>query len=503
MILKNLLKMFQISFLKIVIIFSFFQCSEKELEVAVADNKEFQPNLLIIQTDEHNFRTLGCYRNHLSEEQALVWGRDNVVETPNIDFLADNGILFTKYYAATPVCSPSRGSLISGLYPHHNGVPKNDVPLNDNVVTYSEVLRNAGYQTGFIGKWHLDGEGKPQWEPKRKFGFADNKYMYNRGHWKKMEDTADGPKIAATNANGEPSYALENADEKSFTTDFLTDKTIDFIEQNKEQPFSVYLSLPDPHGPDRVRPPYDKMYTHMNFEKPQTFNLDPDIVPSWAKPDKNPKLTHDQYFGMIKCIDDNVGKIITHLREYKLLDKTIIVFTSDHGDLRAEHGKHNKGNPLEASAKIPFIVYYPSRIPAGTVVKNAFNTVDFAPTVLSFMDQKVPSQMQGRDFSTLLTNPANAGSFEDITFMRSTGLGNEGNWIAAVTSRYKLILSKNDKPWLIDMKSDPNEKINFIHKAEKSETVKDLAKKLLDYSIKQNDQFLNGNKMAADLKSLL
>jgi len=87
----------------------------------------------------------------------------------------------------------------------------------------------------------------------------------------------------------------------------------------------------------------------MNFEKPPTFNLDASIVPSWAKPEKNPKLTHHQYFGMVKCIDDNVGKIITYLRENELLDKTIIVFTSDHGDLRADHGKHNKGNPLQGN----------------------------------------------------------------------------------------------------------------------------------------------------------
>lgn len=493
--------MIKLGLINLLIILSLFRCSEKELEQK--EDSTFKPNLLIIQTDEHNFRTLGCYREQLSHEQAFVWGDGNNVETPNIDYLAKNGVLFTKYYAATPVCSPSRGTLISGMYPQHTGVPKNDLPLNDGLVTYSEVLGKNGYKTGFVGKWHLDGTGKPQWEPERKFGFADNRYMFNRGHWKKYEDTPEGPKVAASNAKGEPSYSLDGADEKSFSTDWLTSRTIDFINTNKEHPFSVYLSLPDPHGPDAVRPPYNTMYTHMNFEKPRTFNLDASKVPSWAKPEKNPKLTHDQYFGMVKCIDDNVGKIITYLREENLLDKTIIVFTSDHGDLRAEHGKHNKGNPLEASAKIPFIVYYPAKIPAGTIIKNAFNTVDFAPTFLSFMNQKVPSQMEGRDFSNLLTNPGNAESFEDITFMRSTGLGNEGNWIAAVTSRYKLILSKNDEPWLIDMKTDPDEKINFIGNSDKAEVVRDLAQKLSNYAVKHNDQYLKGNKMAEDLKSLI
>jgi arylsulfatase A-like enzyme len=245
------------------------------------------------------------------------------------------------------------------------------------------------------------------------------------------------------------------------------------------------------------------MYTDMQFEQPRTFNLDPNKAPSWAKPDKNPKLTHDQYFGMVKCIDDNVGKIITYLRENDLLDKTIIVFTSDHGDLRAEHGKHNKGNPLEASAKIPFIFYYPSKIPAGAVVENAFNTVDFSPTILKFLEQKVPSEMVGRDFSNLLINPDAQKNYEDITFIRSAGLLSSANWIAAVTSRYKLILSKNDEPWLVDMKLDPDEKINFITKPENAELVKTLAKKLAEYGKQQADPYLQGTKIAEDLTELL
>ena len=111
--------------------------------------------------------------------------------------------------------------------------------------------------------------------------------------------------------------------------------------------------------------------------------------------------------------------------------------------------------------------------------------------------------MEGRDFSDLLINPENQDSYEDITFMRSTGLGDSGNWIAAVTSRYKLILSKNDEPWLIDMETDPDEKINFMDKTEKKNVAKELATKLSDYGKKHTDPFLQGTKMADDLKSLL
>lgn len=118
-----------------------------------------RPNLLIIQTDEHNFRTLGCYRETLSEDQALMWG-ESVVETPHIDRIAHEGALCTSFYATTPVCSPSRGSFVSGLYPQNSPVVQNNVPLGDHVVTFAQILKDNGYTTGYAGKWHLD-HGKP------------------------------------------------------------------------------------------------------------------------------------------------------------------------------------------------------------------------------------------------------------------------------------------------------------------------------------------------------
>ena len=463
---------------------------------------ETKPNLLIIQTDEHNFRTLGCYRQHLSPDQAWVWGHGNAVETPNIDFLAEQGVLFTKYYAASPVCTPSRSSFITGLYPQNTGAPKNDLPLNDDVVTFSMVLSDHGYRTSFIGKWHLDGTGKPQWEPQRKFGFQDNRYMYNRGHWKKMEDTPEGPRVAARNEDGSPSYDLNDADEKSFTTDFLVDKGIEFMDRNKEKPFSLYISIPDPHGPDRVRPPYDTMYQNMNFQAPSTYHKQAEGAPSWAQPADKAGIDQAQYFGMVRCIDDNVGKIISYLRANQILDKMIIVFTSDHGDLRGEHHKHNKGNPLEASAKIPFIVYNPNRIPAGSVITKAFNTTDFAPSILSFMGFRTPETMQGRDFSDLLLNPSQHEDWEDITFMRNGGSATNPQWVAAVTSRYKLVLSEKNGPWLTDMKTDPNELINFIDEAEAREVVRSLSEKLMGYGQAHDEPYLEDTKMAEDLERL-
>ena len=131
-------------------------------------------NLLVIQTDEHHFKTLGCYGNR-------------IVQTPNIDWIARSGAIATSFYATSPVCSPSRAALVSGRYPQNTPVVTNNVPLDDSIITFAEILRRKGYSTGYAGKWHLDGSEKPQWGPKRKFGFEDNRFMFNRGHWKKFE----------------------------------------------------------------------------------------------------------------------------------------------------------------------------------------------------------------------------------------------------------------------------------------------------------------------------
>src|SRR5687768_9501070 len=145
------------------------------LAAALAATPE-RPNLLVIMTDEHNFRTLGCYRALMSPEQAFMWGPGVKVDTPNIDWLAKNGAIADRFYATSPVCTPSRAALMSGLYPQNTGAHTNNIPMDDRVVTFAEVLRRRGYTTGYAGKWHLDGDARPGWSPARKFGFDDNRY---------------------------------------------------------------------------------------------------------------------------------------------------------------------------------------------------------------------------------------------------------------------------------------------------------------------------------------
>ena len=467
-------------------------CLLSALPLCAAD----KPNLLVIMTDEHNFRTLGCYRDTLSPQQAFMWGKA-VVETPHIDSLARNGVICTSFYATTPVCSPSRASFISGLYPQATPVVTNNIPLNDNIVSFAELMKRQGYKTGYSGKWHLDGSGKPQWAPKRKFGFDDNRYMFNRGHWKKLEITGKGPRIAARSENGIPNYNVAGADEKSFTTDFLTDRTIEFIEANKDQPFTYMVSIPDPHGPDTVRVPYDTMYKDQSYEAPKSQSKPDEGLPAWGQKQSG-KFQQSSYYGMVRCIDDNVGRIIEKLKKEKLLGKTAIVFTSDHGDLRGEHFRQNKGVPYESSSRVPFIVQFPGKIEKGTVVNEALTSVDFLPTMMNLMNIETSGKEHGRDASNLLATGKAPTDWNDIAFVRGTGT--TSGWMMAVSDRYKLIFSSHDPAWFFDLQRDPDEMGNLFTNAAYRETIQNMATAMKAYGEKHNDPFLKLENIAADVK---
>jgi arylsulfatase A-like enzyme len=449
---------------------SLFLCPFAELTA-----EETRRNVLVIQTDEHHFGTLGCYGG-------------KIVDTQHIDWLAKNGALCSSYYATTPVCSPSRAALVSGLYPQKTPVVTNNIPLDDSVVTFAELLRRRGYATGFAGKWHLDGDGKPQWAPKRRFGFEDNRFMFNRGHWKKFADTDSGPRVASRNAKGQPSYGVDGADKDSFSTDWLCSKAIEFIESNGDKPFCYMLSLPDPHGPNTVRAPYDTMYANVDVPIPSTLKKTKSQTPAWGQP---ARVTAEQlrrlmppYYGMVKCIDDNIGRILATLRRQGLLERTIIVFTSDHGDLCGEHGRLNKGVPYEGSARIPFLVYAPGKVKPGVVVDEALTCIDFLPTLMTWLDAPLGTHsVDGRDASALFAGDSK--DWDDMAFIRSTP---RSPWLCAVTSKYKLVFSENERPWLIDTDADPNELTNLIDAPDHKERIAKMTKALSDYALTHQDQ---------------
>lgn len=481
--------------------------------LALAKTPERKTNVLIIMTDEHNLRTLGCYRDLMPKAQAEIWGEGNVVQTPNLDALAKDGLIALSCYASSPLSAPARSCFQSGLYSHHTGVSTNDLPMKRDVETFAQVFADHGYHTGYIGKWHLEGPAKPLWEPEAKFGWLDNRYMFNRGHWKKLEETASGPQVATYSPNGKPNYDVAGADEKSFTTDFLSDRAIEYMRIHKEEPFCCMLSIPDPHGPNTVRAPYDTLFRHLTFKEPYTYHERGDHDgAAWEKMEGGfDSRQMELYFGMVKCIDDNVGKIIRFLKSEGLYDHTLIIFTSDHGDMCGEHHRHDKTVPYEMSAHVPFIMHNPALFKRPTVNKTVISTVDFKPTLLGLLGLQARKPAHGRDMSAYLLGkeiPLN----DDIIFMRSPNKpdafdGTEDKekkmyWIAAVTSRYKLIHTPNsgESPWLIDLEKDPFELHNFYQDSSYSEVISRMSAKLLEYGITSGDKLITRTKIKEELE---
>ncbi|MDG1892594.1 MAG: sulfatase [Verrucomicrobiota bacterium] len=447
------------------------------LSIVMCHGASSPPSLLIIQTDEHHFRTLGCYGG-------------TIVGTPHIDRLAREGALCSSFYATTPVCSPSRGALVTGRYPQHNQVVQNNIPLSGDMVTFAEVLRRQGYRTGFIGKWHLDGEGKPQWAPERQFGFEDNRFMFNRGHWKKFELREGKPRVGGRNDRGKANYDLDGADDLTFSTDFLVNRAMDFIESAKADPFCLMLSLPDPHGPNTVRAPYDSMYDDVEVPIPSTIRKPEAQIPAWAPTEA--KLTvatlrrlMPNYFGMVKCIDDNLGRLLRLLEQRGRLDQTVVVFTSDHGDLCGEHGRLNKGNPYEGSARIPFLLRYPPEVPGRTRIDVALSCVDFIPTVFSIMGVKDVVMRDGRDASAWFKGQR-PEAWRDMAFLRST---TGQRWLCAVSDRYKLVYARNEVPWLMDLQEDREEAFNHFQDKRHATVIRQLTQGLLEYCDAQKDPY--------------
>ncbi len=459
-----------------------------------APEQASKPNLLIIHTDEHNFRTLGCYRDLMTEDQAYMWG-EAVVETPYIDQLAEEGLICSHFYATTPVCSPSRSSFLTGKYPQNTPVVTNDIPLSTEMVTFAEILNRHGYATGYAGKWHLDGMPKPGWEPENNFGFEDNRYMFNRGHWKLIEFVNGEPRVGRK--NGKPSYGPVG-DEKTFTTDWIFDRAIDFIGDHKNVPFCYMVSIPDPHGPDKVREPYNSMFDDQNYKQPINA-IKTGKIPKWAPMNSN-SYDQNKYYGMVKCIDDNVGKIIQFLKKNDLFNKTIVVFTSDHGDLRGEHGRQNKGVPYEGSSRIPFIIRWPEKITSGAIVNEVLDCTDFLPTILRLMEVPAIGTEEGRDASELFLQGKAPDSWQDVVFLRGTP---NMPWIAAVTQRFKLIYAVNDEPWFFDLKKDPNELVNEFHNPEYDNVIKELSFSLLEYGSKYNDPRMKDEKIISEINMVL
>ena len=322
--------------------------------------------------------------------QALGFMGDENVRTPNIDNLARDGVVFSQAVAGAPWCCPFRGALLTGLYPHQNGVTQTPSALDPAIPTITAPLKEAGYHTAWVGKWHLDGSNSVEHyiPPQRRGGFD-----YFMGY----ENNNNQNEAVVFGTDSETPLRLEK-----YETDGLTDLLIDHLTkhiQNQEdyQPFFAVLSVQPPHSP--YVPPTDEDGSARYYHHPNAVKVRPNVPPGeWAK---QAQIDLAGYYGMIENIDTNLGRLRMALKRLEVDKETYVIFMSDHGDCLGSHAQWEKSTPWEEAVRIPFIVgTLGGRFHMRTGVCDAPLThVDIAPTTLGLCGIKKPDSMCGHDFS--------------------------------------------------------------------------------------------------------
>jgi arylsulfatase A-like enzyme len=459
--------MFRNNFLVLVLASSFlFSCAEKNKSIVGPVNKK-RPNVLIVLADQ--FRA-----------QATGYAGDPNVMTPHLDSLASKSVNFKNAVSGMPVCSPFRASLITGQRPLTHGVFMNDVQLDTTAVTMGKVFSEAGYDTGYIGKWHLDGHGRLQFIPpgNRRQGF---------NFWKVNECTHDYNSSVYYD-NNDPNRKIWNG----YDTFAQTDAAISYMKEKKvsDNPFLMILSWGTPHAPYHTAPEiYKERYD------PATIKLHENVPESLM--DKAKKDLAG-YYAHITALDDMVGKLIHNLKETGQWENTIIVFTSDHGDLLGSHGAYKKQQPYNESIRVPMLFHLPENLDIAIGEREALlNSEDIMPTLLDLCNIPIPDTVEGISYKNYLEGTEVVGESTLITCVQPFGQWNRykyggQEYRGVVTTQFTYTINL-DGPWLLfDDKNDPFQKINLVGNPEYAIQQASLDS-LLNQKLKDNrDEFLPG-----------
>ena len=489
--------------------------------------KKNKPNIVFIWSDQQRQDTIKCYGND--------W-----INTPRLNELANHSYIIDNAYCTQPVCAPARSSVMTGLYPHSAGPTVNRIPLKENVKTIAEILEDNDYLTGHLGKWHLGDDtvkqrGFDEWvsvEDHITSSYYDGELPYSDLHnWlisKGHTPTAIGPTGKKIFDDAARSFLPEDSQMASF----LAEKAEDFIDRNKDAPFLLYVSTFEPHSP--YGGPLDGMYdtdllpTGPTFLKKPENVADIDIARAeyhssflGGADQKSDEYMNNylacrgedfstregwlkaraDYFANITLVDKMVGRILDSLKENNLYENTIIIFTSDHGEMMGDHGMLEKRTLYEESARVPMLVKLQNQNNMKRI-KGSFSQIDFVPTLLSQLNQKLPENLHGQDRSYAFED-LDFGDNEVVIEWNGTGeindrnLGNEKiNELnlnprrSIIINRIKLNLTLNDSSELFDLNNDPYEEINLFDHPEYQETINSMKEKLIKWQIKTNDYFI-------------
>ncbi len=445
-----------------------------------------KPNIIFFFTDQQRWDTVGCYGQKLDV-------------TPNLDRMAAEGVKFEYAFSCQPLCGPARSALQTGKYPSKTGCFRNNVALPLDQKTIAHWFTEAGYEVGYIGKWHLASNGGP-FKGHLGKGFRAEKindpkigmeYDYRkkpipkerRGGWKDYWLAAD---MLELTSHGYDGYMFDGdmnkVEFKGYRVDCQTDFALNYLRtRNKEKPFFLFLSFLEPHHQNdhyRYEGPKDSKEKFKDYEVPGDLV---DTEGDWRE-------NYPDYLGCCNSLDYNLGRVLDELKKLNMGDNTIIFYTSDHGSHFRTRNKEYKRSCHEASIRVPMIVKGPG-FSGGKVINNMVSIIDIPPTLLTCAGIEKPDVMDGKSLQTLVSSKSEDWPEEIFFQISETQVGR-----AIRTKKWKYYVAAQDKDGhmdidsdiyveseLYDLENDPYEKNNLVQDPSCRKVKKELSKKLKHY----------------------
>jgi arylsulfatase A-like enzyme len=428
-----------------------------------------KPNLVYVFADQWRAQSSGYAGNQS-------------VRTPHLDRLSRESVNFTNAVSGCPVCSPARAGMITGRYPLTHGIFMNDLYLNRDAVSIADACRAEGYDTAYVGKWHLDGHGRSTFIPReRRQGFdfwrvLECTHRYNESYY-----YGDGP--AKLKWDGYDAIA-QTAEASRYIS-----------EHDPDSPFMLFLSWGPPHNPYQTAPEeYRSLYN------PEDLVLRPN-VPEDAEEAARVDLAG--YYAHITALDDCIGSINETLQETGQRENTVFVFTSDHGDMHGSHGCWRKQYPWDESILVPFVLRYPDRFGRHSLcVDTPINTPDIMPTLLGICGIEIPGTVEGIDYSGRLGEEEEGG--DDAALIAcyvpfGEWLRREGakEYRGLRTRQYTYVRTLQG-PWLLyDNLEDPYQQMNLCNDTETRELQLHLDAMLQRKLVETGDDFASSEELIA------
>jgi arylsulfatase A-like enzyme len=442
----NLLRQIALSILVPLVVLSALQAVD-------ACASEERPNILLLIADDQRYDTMSSVQAEQGEAGRFPW-----TETPNMDRLAGEGVRFRNAFVVTSLSSPSRATILTGTYGHINGIVNNRdfFPLNSD--TYPKLLQEAGYRTGYFGKWLMGRQSGPR--P----GFDVSASFIGQGLYFDEPFEVNGEKVAS----------------QGWVDDVTTDYALEFLREAGESglPFAMTVGFKAPHGP--FEPPQRLADFYAGKKSRPAPNLG---IPLIFDPDKKPENFENlDYHRTIHGIDENLGRILDELDKLGLAENTLVIYTSGNGLFRGEHSLGDKRAAYEESMRVPMLFRYPKLGLPPEVLDQIVLNIDIPPTILDYAGVKIPDSMQGRSWKPLLAGTATDWRTSFFyCYHREREFPRVPTTTAVRTESAKLIKYPDHPDWteLFDLAADPHEMRNLLNDLSAQE-LKTRLEELLD-----------------------